>query len=94
MLDGIDQENRRYLEKLNDDFKEGGINLPEEKRQRVIALSREISKLAKDARSNIDEDKSGIEVDAKELINLQRDQVKILKKSDKPGQVWLPLKSN
>ena len=85
MLDGIDHENRRYLEKLNDDFKEGGINLPEEKRQRVIALSREISKLAKDARSNIDEDKSGIEVDAKELVNLQRDQVKILKKSDKPG---------
>ena len=50
--------------------------------------------MAKQARSNIDEDKSRIEVDVKELENLGPERVSKLKKSDKPGFVWLPLKSN
>lgn len=77
-----------------EDFNDSGINLPENKRKRVIELNRDIGRLAKEARSNIDEDKSRIEVRFKDLENLQRDQVAKLEKSDKEGYVWLPLKSS
>lgn len=75
------------------EFTDSGVNLPEDKRKRVIKLNQEIEELAREARSNIDEDKSRIEVDVKELVRLNKDHIKKLERSDKQGFVWLPLKS-
>ena len=55
-IDKLESENRLYLERLNEGFQEIGINQPEEKKQKIKALSKEIAFIGKEARSNIDED--------------------------------------
>ena len=69
------------------------MKLSEEKRKRITQLNLDIARIAKEATTNINEDKSRISVDMKELINLQNEALAQLKPADEPGHVWLPLKS-
>lgn len=69
-IDKLDPEQRLYLERVNEGFLEAGINQSEENKARIKQLSKDIARIGKEARTNIDEDQTAIEVKEDELENL------------------------
>ena len=58
----LDHESQRYVEKMLEDFETGGMKLPLDKRQHLIALQKEIADLESKAEANINEDKTKMEL--------------------------------
>lgn len=69
----LDKESQRYVDKMLEDFETGGLKLPLEKRQHLIALQKEIADLESSAEANINEDKSKLEMPESALAGLPKD---------------------
>lgn len=90
--DGAQQENlteeqRYFLQKTLEDFKRGGSELPEAKRQEVGALKKELAKLEQEFEVNIAADNKTISVQADDLAGLDQSFIDTLVRAEDGGYI-------
>jgi thimet oligopeptidase len=73
---------RYYLSETMKDFERAGLNLPQDKRDQVTALKKELAKLEQDFSANIAKDNRTICVPREELRGLDQDFIDSLKRTD------------
>ena len=89
----LDSESQRYITKTIEDFETSGLKLPLEKRTRLIAMQKEMSELETQADSNLNEDKTKIEMSEKDLDKVPKETFEKLEKvKGKPDFRYLHLK--
>jgi thimet oligopeptidase len=71
-----------FLDNLLQDYRRRGIDLPEDKRDKVSSLEKEITELSIEFAKNIAADKSSIQVTKEELAGLDEDFINNLKKAE------------
>ena len=91
----LDEESQRYVKRVLSEFKRHGVNLPDKERERVINLTHQIDKYAKEAQNNINEDTSWIPVELSKLQDLHQEALdQLVSIPDREGWVQLPLSSS
>lgn len=82
----LDKESQRYVTKTIEDFVSSGLKLPLEKRQKLMVMQKEMAELEQQAESNLNEDKSKIELSEKDLEKVPKETFEKLEKvKGKPG---------
>ena len=91
--DKLTPEQHRYVNKCILDKERNGLGLPEEQREAVAAVKKEIADLERKASQNINEDKTKVECAITDLDGLKEEFIKKLEKVEgKEGHVYISLK--
>ena len=73
--DQLTNEDRRFVEKMIQDFKVNGIDLPADKRKKLQDIKHELGELERKADRNLNEDKTKVEVEEKLLEGLSQSSI-------------------
>lgn len=84
----LDSEQKYYLQELIKGFARQGLDLPEDKLEKVRTLKKELAELSSTFELNVSKDKSFILVDESELAGLESDFIAQLKR-DEHGKIKL-----
>lgn len=79
--EGLDKEEKYFVEETIKDFERHGLNLPDEKLSQLKKILEEINKLTLEFQKNINSDNSSIEVDLKELKGLPENLIATFEKA-------------
>jgi Zn-dependent oligopeptidase len=82
-LDTLDTVDRRLLDRFLRDYRRNGLDLDEEKQNRIKEIKKELNDLSINFGRNLAEDKTTIEVTRDELKGMTEDFIGGLKKSEK-----------
>ncbi|MFC1845667.1 M3 family metallopeptidase [Candidatus Dependentiae bacterium] len=77
----LNDEHKRYLDSLDNVFKQSGFSLTEDQRKQFLALKKEIDELSQQFSRNITDETSFCEIDPKELPGVDTDFIDSLEKT-------------
>ena len=91
--DSLDAESQRYVDRILRDFNRNGMGFPQEKREQIKALLTKISDLERDCSNNINNDKTKVEFEEKDLEGLPAPILSKLEKVEgKEGSRYVSMK--
>ncbi len=78
----LSAEQQRFIDETLKEFERAGLNLPDDQREKIIALKKEIVALELEFDKNIADDQSTIEVEKDDLAGMKDDFIASLKKTE------------